>query len=99
MPLMASGFVIDPANILRAWYETNHWAGITAAAILMAMLAAAWKMPEIKNDKKAQAISDLFRFARYVAGILLFVEYWDVIVMIWVGLVEFGEMIIDYFFG
>lgn len=77
--VFAAGFVIDPAAIMTAWWNTNHWAGITAATILLAMIAATWKMPPVKNETKAQMISDLFRMARYIVGILFVVEYYSLI--------------------
>lgn len=73
------GFVIDPASIIRTWYETNHWAGITAAAILLALITAAWKMPPVENETKAVMVSDLFRLGRYVVVILLFIEYYELV--------------------
>ena len=76
---LASGFVIDPVSIMRTWWEANHWAGITAATIFLAMIAATWKMPPVVNETKAQMISDLFRMGRYVVGILLVIEYYGLI--------------------
>lgn len=64
---------------MRAWWEANHWAGITAATIFLAMIAATWKMPPIQNQTKAEMVSDLFRMGRYIVGILLIVEYYGLI--------------------
>lgn len=88
----AVGFVIDPAKLIQTWYETNHWAGITAAAIILAMIAATWKMPPIKNETKAVMVSDLFKLGRYVVILLLFVEYYTFLTSLLINL-------FDFFFG
>ena len=73
---------------MRAWWQTNHWAGITAATILLAMIAATWKMPPITNQTKAQMVSDLFRMARYIVGILFVVEYYGLIMQTIEAIIE-----------
>lgn len=85
---LASGFVFDPASMLKTWWEANHWAGITAASIFLAMIAATWKMPPIQNETKAQMISDLFRMGRYLVIILLIVEYYELIIAAIINLVD-----------
>ncbi len=94
-PVWASAFVIDPAAILRTWWETNHWAGITAVSIFLAMIAATWKMPPIENETKATMVSDLFRMGRYLVFALLMIEYYEVIVSTVVNLTEIIVDIID----
>jgi hypothetical protein len=66
----------------------NHWAGVTASAILVALITASWKMPPIQNETKAQTISDLFKFGRYVAAILYFIEFYDFIISIIVRVMD-----------
>jgi hypothetical protein len=83
------GFVIDPAAIIKTWYETNHWAGITAAGLFAAMVTAAWKMPPVENETKAVMVSDLFRLGRYIVGILLFIEYYELLTSWTINIVEF----------
>lgn len=87
-PLVASGIVIDPASIFQSWWKANHWAGITGASILTTMIVATWRMPKIENQTKAETISDTFKFGRYVAAILLIVEFYDFIVSVLVNIVE-----------
>ena len=86
--VLASGFVIDPASIIKVWWEANHWAGITAATIFLAMIAATWKMPPIENETKAQMISDLFRMGRYLVIILLIIEYHEIIIATIINLID-----------
>lgn len=87
-PLAASGFVIDPASIIQTWWNANHWAGITAASIFLAMIAATWKMPPITNETKAQMVSDLFKMGRYLVAILLFIEYYELITSTVINIIE-----------
>lgn len=87
--VIAAGFVIDPAAIFKTWYEINHWAGVTAIVLLTAMITAAWKMPPVKNETKAVMVSDLFRLGRYVIGILLFIEYYELLTSWIINIVDF----------
>jgi len=88
-PLLASAFVIDPAAILQTWWETNHWPGITAAALLTSMIVASWRMPPVKNETKAIMVSDLFRTCRYIVIALLFIEFYDFITLAVMNLIDF----------
>lgn len=87
-PLVASGIIIDPASIMQTWWNTNHWAGITAASMFTTMVIATWRMPQIQNETKAQMVSDLFKMGRYLVGILLLIEFYDFIVSVIIDIVE-----------
>jgi len=88
-PILASPFVIDPAAILQAWWSTNHWPGITAAALLTSMIVASWRMPPVKNETKAIMVSDLFRTCRYIVIALLFIEFYDFITLVVLNITDF----------
>ena len=86
---MASGIVIDPASMFQAWWNSNHWPGLTAASMFTTMVIATWRMPPIQNETKAQMVSDLFKMGRYIVGILLFIEFYDFITSVVINIFEF----------
>jgi len=73
---------------MKTWWEMNHWAGVTGAALFLAMITASWKMPPIENETKAKMFSDLFRMGRYLVAGLFFIEFYESLVSIIVRVID-----------